>query len=52
MDSYARINLDDVKLAKLDQNSEITIRKEGKALDIEVKSGSLLPVRVRCRFGI
>ena len=39
--SYAWIDLDDVKLAKLDQNSEITIRKEGKALDIEVKSGSL-----------
>ena len=39
--SYAWIDLDDVKLAKLDQNSEIAIRKEGKALDIEVKSGSL-----------
>ena len=39
--SYAWIDLDDVKLAKLDQNSEIAIRKEGKMLDIEVKSGSL-----------
>ena len=40
-DSYAWIDLDDVKLTKLDQNSEIVIRKEGKLLDIEVKSGSL-----------
>ena len=39
--SYAWIDLDEVKLAKLDQNSEIAIQKEGKALDIEVKSGSL-----------
>ena len=39
--SYAWIDLDDVKLAKLDQNSEISIEKEGKALDIRLKSGSL-----------
>ena len=39
--SYAWIDLDGVKLAKLDQNSEIAIRKEGKKLDIEVRSGSL-----------
>ena len=39
--SYAWIDLDDVKLAKLDQNSEISIEKEGKNLEIEVKSGSL-----------
>ena len=39
--SYAWIDLDDVKLAKLDQNSEIAIQREGKALDIELKSGSL-----------
>ena len=39
--SYAWIDLDDVKLTKLDQNSEIAIQKEGKALDIELKSGSL-----------
>ena len=30
-----------MKLTKLDQNSEIAIQKEGKALEIEVKSGSL-----------
>ena len=40
-ESYAWIDLDDVKLAKMDQNSRIAIQKEGKALDIEVKSGSL-----------
>ena len=40
-ESYAWIDLDDVKLTKLDQNSEIAIQKEGKKLDIEVKSGSL-----------
>ena len=39
--SYAWIDLDDVKLTKLDQNSEIAIQKEGKKLDIEVRSGSL-----------
>ena len=39
--SYAWIDLDEVKLVKLDQNSEISIGKEGKALDIELKSGSL-----------
>ena len=39
--SRAWIDLDEVKLAKLDQNSEIAIRKEGKALDIELRSGSL-----------
>ena len=30
-----------MKLAKLDQDSEIAITKEGKELEIEVKSGSL-----------
>lgn len=40
-ESYAWINLDNVKLTKMDSESEIEIRKEGKALDIEVKSGSL-----------
>ena len=39
--SYAWIDLDEVKLVKLDQNSEIAIEKEGKALNIEIKSGSL-----------
>lgn len=40
-ESYAWINLDEVKLTKLDQDSEIEIRKEDKRLEIEVKSGSL-----------
>ena len=39
--SYAWIDLDDVKLTKMDQNSEISIQKEGKALNVELKSGSL-----------
>ena len=39
--SYAWIDLDEVKLTKLDQNSEISIGQEGKKLDIELKSGSL-----------
>lgn len=40
-ESYAWIDLDDVKLVKLDQNSEISITKEDKKLEVEVKSGSL-----------
>lgn len=40
-ESYAWIDLDDVKLTKMDQDSEIAITKEGKKLDIEVKAGSL-----------
>lgn len=40
-ESFAWINLDDVKLTKMDQESEITIQKDGKKLEIEVKSGSL-----------
>ena len=39
--SYAWIDLDRVKLTKLDQDSEIEIAKEGKKLEINVKSGSL-----------
>lgn len=39
--SYAWIDLDEVKLTKLDQDSEIVIQKEGRKLEIEVKSGSL-----------
>ena len=39
--SFAWINLDDVKLAKLDEKSEIAIQKEDKRLELEVKSGSL-----------
>ena len=40
-ESYAWIELDSVKLAKLDQNSEIEIGKKKRKLEIEVKSGSL-----------
>ncbi len=41
-ESYAWIDLDKVKLAKLDAGSEIEIAKEGKKLEINVKSGSML----------
>ena len=41
LSSYAWIDLDDVKLAKLDQGSEITVRKKGRDLEINVRSGSL-----------
>ena len=40
-ESYAWIDLDEVKLTKLDQDSEIAITKDGKKLEIEVKSGSM-----------
>ena len=40
-ESYAWIDLDDAKLTKLDQNSEIEIQKDGKALEIIVSEGSL-----------
>lgn len=40
-ESYAWIELDKTKLAKLDENSEAAIEKEGKSLSIEVKTGSL-----------
>ena len=40
-ESYAWISLDEAKLTKLDQDSEIAITKEGKYLEIDVKSGSL-----------
>lgn len=40
-DSFAWINLDNVKLTKMDQDSEIAIQKKRKHLEIEVKSGSL-----------
>ena len=39
--SYAWIDLDEVKLAKMDEESEIEIQKEGKELTASVKSGSL-----------
>ena len=41
VESYAWIDLDTVKLTKLDQESEAAVQKEGKRLEIEVKSGSL-----------
>lgn len=40
-ESFAWIDLDSVKLTKMDQNSEIAIQKEDRQLEIEVKSGSL-----------
>ena len=40
-ESYAWIDLDEVKLAKLDAGSEIEIAKEGKKLEINVKSGNM-----------
>ena len=39
--SYAWINLDNEKLAKMDESSEIEIQKDGKALKIQVENGSL-----------
>ncbi len=40
-ESYAWIDLDGVKLTKLDEDSDIAITKEGRKLEIEVKSGNL-----------
>lgn len=40
-ESYAWIDLDHVKLAKMDQSSQISVSKEDKALSIDVISGSL-----------
>ncbi len=40
-ESYAWVNLDDVKFTKLDQNTEIKIAQNGNMLESEVKSGSL-----------
>lgn len=40
-ESYAWISLDEAKLTKLDEDSEIAITNENKHLEIEVKSGSL-----------
>lgn len=39
--SYAWINLDKVKLAKMDERSDIEIRNSGKDLEIELNDGSL-----------
>lgn len=40
-ESYSWINLDNTKLAKMDQNSDIQIQKFGKRLEVLVNSGSL-----------
>lgn len=40
-ESYAWINFDDVKMSKLDQDSEILIKKDGGKLEIDVRSGSM-----------
>ena len=39
--SYAWINLDDTKLAKLDAVSEVEVRKSGKKLELLLKSGNV-----------
>lgn len=39
--SYAWINLDDTKLAKMDVQSQVEIQKEGSHLEVLVHSGSL-----------
>lgn len=39
--SYAWIDLDKVKLTKMDENSDVTVRKDGKKLELEVNAGSL-----------
>lgn len=40
-DSFAWIDLDQVKLAKMDQDSEVEISKDGKDLEILLQSGGL-----------
>ena len=40
-ESYAWIDLDEVKLTKMDADSQVEIEKEGKDLKILVKSGSI-----------
>lgn len=40
-EGYLWIDLDSVKLAKMDENSRIGIRKSGKELEIELDAGSL-----------
>lgn len=39
--SFAWIDLDQVKLAKMDEDSEVEISKEGKQLEIQLQSGGL-----------
>lgn len=56
-ESYAWINLDDVKLTKMDADSEISILKKDKALEILVENGSLFfyvkePLAADESFGI
>lgn len=41
-DSFAWIGLDDTKLVKMDEESDVGITKDGKELEIFVNSGSLL----------
>lgn len=40
-ESYAWINLDNVKLAKMDVTSQVEIQKDGKNLELVVNSGSV-----------
>lgn len=40
-ESYAWIDLDDMKLTKMDQDSEIEIHKDGKDLEIIIQEGSM-----------
>ncbi len=39
--SYGWINMDDTKLAKMDAVSRVDIRREGKLLELDVRSGNL-----------
>lgn len=39
--SYAWIDLDKVKLTKMDENSDVTVHKDGKRLELVVNAGSL-----------
>ncbi len=39
--SYGWINLDDTKLTKLDQESSVTISRDGRALELAIDRGSL-----------
>lgn len=40
-ESYAWINLDDTKLTKMDQNSNVSIKQNGRALELDINSGNL-----------
>lgn len=39
--SYAWVDLDEVKLSKLDENTEVKVRRDGSMLEMEVLSGSV-----------